>query len=562
MKYQKIKSSIPLVVGGMLLSFILLMLSASTPARTDITHQPKIDDFMASSLLDTLWIATHNAGSFSLTLTNIGILGSGAFDTLSSYQGGPFVSCQFPKDSDIEYLYMGTYWFGGIVGNDTLVSVGADGWIGVGELYPDSGEAEKFGIRSNNPLSPFYSLDAISEVDFLLTLYDTITDTNETGVDPTDARPHMPLNIQYDQKTYSWSDSEIDDFVMFDCYIKNIGLETINDFWTGIFLDGDVMHVSNGNGYLDDITGFLPAENIAYILDNDGDPNGAIWDAMSPRAAMGLKFHGSQPTANAVNFNWWLSSDNASLDFGPRLAGTPEDPFRSFGTHLGTPNGDKNKYYIMSHSETDYDQLFTSLDNTGQGFMAPPANLLDIADGYDTRCLISFGPFDLVPGDSIRFFYSIVMGDNVHVNPSDFATFYNSSNPQAYLDQLDFGELIANANAADSIFQEVADFVVDADDDASPLANIFSLSDNYPNPFNPATRIEYTIPKQTRIELTVFDILGRTVRTLVDANKQAGSYTAVWDGLDATGKRVASGIYFYRLKADDFTETKKMVLLK
>ena len=67
----------------------------------------------------------------------------------------------------------------------------------------------------------------------------------------------------------------------------------------------------------------------------------------------------------------------------------------------------------------------TDVDNTAQGFLAPPANSQDIADGFDTRFLLSFGPFDLAPGDSVRFFYSVVMGNNAHVDADDFSTYYN-----------------------------------------------------------------------------------------------------------------------------------------
>ena len=94
----------------------------------------------------------------------------------------------------------------------------------------------------------------------------------------------------------------------------------------------------------------------------------------------------------------------------------------------------------------------------------------------------------------------------------------------------------------------------------------FSLHQNYPNPFNPETQIRYTLPLHAKVQLKIYDILGRQVRTLVNENKAAGSYLKTWDGLDQSGNRVSSGLYFYRLEAKSgsksFTEQKKMLLVK
>jgi hypothetical protein len=90
---------------------------------------------------------------------------------------------------------------------------------------------------------------------------------------------------------------------------------------------------------------------------------------------------------------------------------------------------------------------------------------------------------------------------------------------------------------------------------AMPAA--FSLSQNYPNPFNPATSFSYDLPKASHVRLEVFNVLGQKVATLVDAMQSAGVYNAEWDA-----SAHASGVYFYRLNAGNFTETRKMLLLK
>jgi hypothetical protein len=101
---------------------------------------------------------------------------------------------------------------------------------------------------------------------------------------------------------------------------------------------------------------------------------------------------------------------------------------------------------------------------------------------------------------------------------------------------------------------------VDNHPDALPLE--FSLDQNFPNPFNPATTIKLTLPRRTRVELDVYNILGQNVRTLLDKEMDVGSYDIVWDGRDKFDRQVASGIYFYRIKAGDYSKTRKMVLLK
>ncbi len=85
----------------------------------------------------------------------------------------------------------------------------------------------------------------------------------------------------------------------------------------------------------------------------------------------------------------------------------------------------------------------------------------------------------------------------------------------------------------------------------------FALHQNYPNPFNPTTKIGYALPSAQYVSLKIYDMLGREVTTLVDEKKQAGTYTAQWDATD-----VASGMYFYKLTAGTFVQTKKMLLLK
>ena len=90
----------------------------------------------------------------------------------------------------------------------------------------------------------------------------------------------------------------------------------------------------------------------------------------------------------------------------------------------------------------------------------------------------------------------------------------------------------------------------------------YALSQNYPNPFNAQTTISYAIPTASHVSLKVFNVLGEEVRTLVDADQQANTYQVTWDGRDAGGKQVASGVYFCKLQAGSFEGSTKMVFMK
>lgn len=94
------------------------------------------------------------------------------------------------------------------------------------------------------------------------------------------------------------------------------------------------------------------------------------------------------------------------------------------------------------------------------------------------------------------------------------------------------------------------------------LPKEYSLAQNSPNPFNPNTKIQFELPKAGHIRLSVYNVLGQTVRTWFDKQLPAGKHSVIFDARDNNGDDIASGIYFYRLEAGDFSQSKKMILLK
>ncbi len=97
---------------------------------------------------------------------------------------------------------------------------------------------------------------------------------------------------------------------------------------------------------------------------------------------------------------------------------------------------------------------------------------------------------------------------------------------------------------------------------APVMPNAYALSQNYPNPFNPSTVINYSLPAPSEVNLSIYNILGQKVVTLIDSHQPAGYHSISWNGRNESSKPVSSGVYFYRVEAGNFTQSKKMILLK
>jgi hypothetical protein len=116
------------------------------------------------------------------------------------------------------------------------------------------------------------------------------------------------------------------------------------------------------------------------------------------------------------------------------------------------------------------------------------------------------------------------------------------------------------------IFEFTPTGIISDPEGSDRIPRDFALYQNYPNPFNPSTIIEFDVPesagKSVRVHLEIFDMRGRLIRTLMDEMKEPGSYKANWDGRDAKGAKVGSGMYLYQIVADDFESTRKLVMIK
>ncbi|MEE8577550.1 MAG: hypothetical protein V3T31_09880, partial [candidate division Zixibacteria bacterium] len=372
---------------------------------------------------------------------------SASFDSYGNFGSGfthamcgePAWAFESPTSSNIDYLFAGSYWIGGIIGGDTLVAVGADGWQSCREFYPygfdDPPSDPDWGIRE---------FDYVTDQSYRTMFSDTVTDPS-SQCNGTNANP-LKLNLTV--RSHVFNETQIDKAVIYDVIITNIGDQVIEKGYAGFYFDADISHVSNNSGFFDDITGSLRGSGIGYVIDNDGDPVGSGFDATSPRRAFAFKLLDASFPITDTSFNWWFSNGNPALDFGPRRGDTTIRDFQTGG--IGTPEGDRNKYHVMSFPEWDYDQIRTSSIEPDDSVWQYPnqAIALDVTDGIDARFLMSFGPFDLQPGESERILFTTFTGATIH---KDFENLdWLPEYPDLYYWNLDFSDLLATAAAADA----------------------------------------------------------------------------------------------------------------
>jgi len=479
--------------------FVMVLASSVASARMKegVSGLPRVGVSEARSI-PNYQQCTHKAGRLWLTVTNYGILGNRRdYSFTDCLTGQATSSAEFPGGSRIEYLFQAALWVGATVGNDTLVMVGTDGWVSSGgNLNPPPGSMGEIVKRSTNPNSPYYDPRAHSDQDFIAVMHDTLKDCYfATCFDPSDATPYQPLGLKIILRSYSWATSWGQDWVLLDYQIVNIGGKHLSNVYLGMFVDAEIGHIGTDLAYLDDLSSSILSEAngyaqanlkgdkvicqdtiaLAYSYDNDGDPYNGFFNFASPTAATGIGIVRLPRELSQVktSFNWWAPNTDPALDWGPQKAPGRQNLVGG----LGEPLGREMKWRYLSNGEIDYDQAFSAINQHfvdlgfGNGWLPPlplQSAAVDLANGADTRYLLSFGPFELPPGDSLPFTLVYVAAENFHTDPNNFAenlganafNFLDSAKVNAYisgLDTLAASALLTNARLARQVFDNVTD---------------------------------------------------------------------------------------------------------
>ncbi len=329
-------------------------------------------------------------------------------------------------------------------------------------------------------------------------------------------------------------------------------LVATNEQVTLPFMDDSVsVMFNNGDGTFQPRvsfgTGYSPQKSVAVDLDGNGSLDLAVVNVEAHTVSVLLN-NGSGSFSSHVDYaSHYMPSDISAADL----------------------DGDGDIDLIAPNSDA-YDQSVISVIlNDGDGTFQP--TVYYNSGGYPlatfTSDLDKDGDIDIIVANWMTDSLSILLniGDATFAEPIQYA----AGDSPASLCTADFDHdtyddlAVANRTSNDLLVYMNQGNASDVEDDStSPLPVEFRLAQNSPNPFNPDTQIKYDLAQSGRVNLAVFDILGRKVVTLVDAFRRTGTYQAIWDGTDSNGKPAATGIYFYRLKIGDFSDTRKMILLR
>jgi bacillopeptidase F (M6 metalloprotease family) len=322
------------------------------------------------------------------------------------------------------------------------------------------------------------------------------------------------ISGNYDEYSEVWSQAYID----ISAYASSV-------VRIGFYFVSSSAYTDNG-WYIDDIS-MLKGPDVFYNPENfelemgDWSVDNGLWEVGSPTVGPPSAHSGQICAGTVLNGNYFNSANTRLVS--PEVTLTPiagQNP-ELFFWH----------WYIMHNSSGHYDHGLVQISVNGGTWQT-------ISDPYDENSgawTQAFVPLSAYADSTVRIAF----------------LFMSSS---AYED---------NGWYIDDIRIEGIDDTtgIVADENNTEMLITFSLAQNYPNPFNPSTTISYQLAKSGKVELKIYNMLGQEVRKLVDENQAVGEYTTEWDGRDYSGKVVSSGVYFYRLKAGQFVDTKKMLLL-
>jgi len=270
------------------------------------------------------------------------------------------------------------------------------------------------------------------------------------------------------------------------------------------------------------------------------DFTGNGFQIITPAGFADNAIHSNHPYSNNQNYTYMLTipivvaSSNAFIAYDDIAIVEPGEPGSVFG------------------DETFYDYVVVEVSTDGSTWMP-------VADGYDARYdSVWLAAYNAnTPGNPTMYrHHEVNLLDRFSSGQTILVRFRLYSDPSLNrwgwsVDNLEIQDRITGVSEGDG------------------LPAVFALSQNYPNPFNPLTIVNYQLPSDNHVTLTVYNILGQEVVRLVDGLQQAGYHSAVWDGRNATGVLVSSGVYIYRIEAmpalggkSEFVQQKKMVLVK
>jgi type IX secretion system substrate protein len=386
-------------------------------------------------------------------------------------------------------------------------------------------------------------------------------------------------------KVYAWESDIIDDFFIFEYSIINNSNIMLEDIYAGFHSDCDLSLIGESDQRpcgRDDIVDFSILQNgdnevetISYMWDGDnpniyGDDTGGHLTPKESLGYIGSRVLTCPPSNNGVAANqqsghqWWdwnndPESDSSwySLMAKEEFKMKPLSPhdYRYFQT-IGPwdiPVGDTIVVAIGFGIGVGLEGLRTNLQyayNLYHSFGKEP-KITDFSPKVDT--------LKLEMGESQQFSISAKNGENFIYRWINNDKLFNFD--KTYLEftanKFTLGTIKIVASVSDNQYTSYQKWIVEV-----VPAKKYELAQNYPNPFNGVTTIPFELQKDGNVNITIYDVLGRKVKTLINKPYTFGKHIISWDGTDANGNDISSGIYLYRIKSNNYSKTKRLLLLR
>ncbi|MDZ7376400.1 MAG: YCF48-related protein [candidate division KSB1 bacterium] len=320
--------------------------------------------------------------------------------------------------------------------------------------------------------------------------------------------------------------------------------------------------------FLTQTEGWIAGQNDVLLYSTDG---GNTWSSRNSGINVGLEavvFLNSTNGWAVGNSGRIFKTTNGGVNWAVEASGVTVELNDVFFLNAGHGWAVGDNGTILYRKDTTIPSIILQLSNmnphVGQKF---EARVVDKATGIEaSRKTVSAIP---APNFSVTF-------DNVTAGNSYWVDFYADHNgngsynapPTDHAWRLEannvIGEVILNFvhNTSFTDIQWPGTTGVNDESAQTGVPGQFSLEQNYPNPFNPETTIRFSLPNASEVKLEIFNMVGQRVRLLVNGQLTAGVHAAKWDGKDDFGRLLSSGIYFYRIEADRFASTQRMVMMK
>jgi hypothetical protein len=440
--------------------------------------------------------------------------------------------------------------------NDEVFCVMHGGGV---HLYQDTGEANYSFVNIFSRSNGIYaSIDRVGNL-IVMSAGDSLYHSTDNGLNWISTQlpslaSYYPLNPQINPA----NTNEISFLETDSPYLKKWTTTNLGVTWTYEIIYDQTTTNPDGSVYL--ITNFQQHNNYIYTQDS-------TFHVVSN--GYGLNADSSD---NIFPIIYWNSRDRQWLELTDAKIGRPTDTTITQILANNRPgNGIGNAYpHISEGPNGELVVIWQQWEDDGTGMPV----VVTPSGGSPVYCTDIWGAWtvDLGRHWTESFYLSGTTGQSdVYPNITK-QFFHNQQDDSVYFDIM----YLWDTNAGVSLFAGGNDasecvwyyercsleFYTDIESENVILGDQFILQQNYPNPFNPTTTIKYELPKTSKVRIEIFDILGRSVKTLINSKQNLGAHEILWNGLNNAGKSVSGGIYFYQLKTDNYSQTKKMLFLK